>query len=245
MVEKKEPEKTAEPPTGDTGEQEERLTRAEADVLVTEKTKGLERAVSEKAEEIRKLEASRGDWQSDIQTLRQEMTENMQLMAAMAYEGRPPEDAEGLSTAEKGDALKRTQAFIAQNEAKRKEQDYFRKADAIYARAEKLYGDDIDTLHNIRNLIRSRDFDLAEKKIAKAEANLSEEEKPKESEEDRQKTLDEGVLAKLKQDYPDLYKTDTGGPSAGGKRSFTAEQIGEMSYKEWVDAGKPGVTREK
>lgn len=218
MVKKEEPEKTAAPPTGDTGEQEERLTRAEADALVTEKTKGLERAVSEKAEQIQRLEASRGDWQSEIQTLRQDMTQNMQLMAAMAYEGRPPEAAEDLSSTERGDALKKTQAFIAQEaaktEAKRKEQDYFRKADAIYAKAEKLYGDDIDALHNIRNLIRNRDLDLAEKKIAKAETKVVEPE-VKESEEDKRKAIDEAAR-KMLEDTGQL-KTDTGGPSAGGE----------------------------
>jgi len=231
MVKKEESEKTAESPTGDTEEQEERLTRAEADALVTEKTKGLERAISEKAEEIRRLEASQGNWQSEVQTLRQEMTQNMQLMAALAAEGRLPEDAEGLSSTERGDYHKKAQALIAQNEAKRKEQEYFRKADAIYAKAEKLYGDDVDALHNIRNLIRARDLDLAEKKIAKV-AEVAE---PKGSEEERQKTIEEGVLAKLKQDYPDLYKTDTGGPSAG-TGAMNLEEFSKLSPEERLKA---------
>lgn len=243
MVDKKE---TAESPTGDTGEQEKAYTQADVDALLApeiEKRKVAERASSMHGEKVKQLEASQGDWQSDIQTLRQEMTQNMQLMAALASEGRPPEDTEGLSPTEKGDYLKKAQALIAQNEAKRTEQAYFRKCDAIYARAEKLYGDDIDALHNIRNLIRSRDLDLAEKKIARAEAKLGEEGKPPESEEERQKAIEEEARRQLEE--KGLLKTDISGPSGASKRSFTAAEIGEMSYQEWVDAGKPGVTREK
>lgn len=176
---------------------------------------------------VKQLEGSQGDWQSEIQTLRQDMTQNMQLMAAMAYEGRPPEAAEDLSTVEKGDALKRTQAFIVQetakNEAKRKEQDYFRKADAIYARAEKLYGDDVDTLHSIRNLIRAKDLDLAEKKIDKAEAKMTEE--PTESKEPEgtfEKRLEEEKRKWAEEEG--LLTTETGGPSASSMSAQEAKK---------------------
>lgn len=64
--------------------------------------------------------------------------------------------------------------------------------------------------------------------------------KPPEKKEDKAKyeaDVEEGVRKKLAED--EQLVTETGSPSGSGKRSYTAEEIGVMSYDEWVTLGKP------
>ena len=61
---------------------------------------------------------------------------------------------------------------------KEKQDEYMQKATSIYAEAEGIFSDDVDTLHLIRNYIRAGDFDLAEKKIVKAKGDKPVDNKP-------------------------------------------------------------------
>lgn len=61
-------------------------------------------------------------------------------------------------------------------------------------------------------------------------------EKVKETEEEMEVRIRADVVKKL-------TKQDTESPSGVGNRLFTGEQLGEMTYKEWVAAGKPKAVK--
>ena len=94
--------------------------------------------------------------------------------------------------------------------------------------------EDAFDLQNVQAARRRLDRALKMHKGGK-EQKVAEEKKPKTEEEIR---ADE--RAKVVKEWT---KQDNGSPSAAGTRSFTAEQIGKMPYKEWVDAGKPRATK--
>lgn len=87
--------------------------------------------------------------------------------------------------------------------------EYVQKGNAIYTEAEELFGDDIDKLHDIRNLIRANDLDLAEKKIAKARGTSE----PKK--ETNVPTVEEQVTERLRQEMEKrgLLRSDNGAPA--------------------------------
>ena len=123
--------------------------------------------------------------------------------------------------------------------AKRKEaqkqtqlQAYYSKADAIYKKAEEAYSeDDVDSLHAIRTLIRAGDFDLAEKKIAKA--SKREEKKEAEAKTDTSPFVSEEAKRKWMEEHG-LLESETPSPSGGSRRFFTREQIAGMSIDEYT-----------
>lgn len=138
--------------------------------------------------------------------------------------------------------IPRLEAIVSkrkQTQSQAQIRSFTQKADTIYKKAEEAYGDDdVDNLHSIRTLIRAGDFDLAEKKIAKAtkKGEPRKEAEPKDdtfvSEEAKRKWMEERGL----------LESDTNLPSGAGGH-YSAEAIGKMSHKEWVEKGKPKSTK--
>jgi len=169
-----------------------------------------------------------------------------ELEKQLAQTSRPVEDdlAEILLQERKGKASEygEEDPLIPKLEgilAKRKEaqrqaqlQAYYSKADAIYKKAEEAYGEeDVDNLHAIRTLIRAGDFDLAEKKIAKAKPK--EEKKEAETKTDSSPFVSEEAKRKWMEEHG-LLESETPGPSGGSRRFWTREQIAGMSIEEYT-----------
>lgn len=109
---------------------------------------------------------------------------------------------------------------------------FTRRADVAYKQAEEVYGeDDVDNLHAIRTLIRAGDFDLAEKKIAKAMQKKEPEEKKQEAELKDDTFISEEAKRKWMEEHG-LLESETGGPSGAGKRTFTEDQIADRVFYE-------------
>ena len=229
-MEKEAETQQAVPPKGDTGSEEEKtFTQTEVDALLApevEKRKDAERASTKHSERVKGLEAS----QADIQSLRQEMTENMQLLAGLAAEGRSPESAGELEPDERGAYIKKAQAQIAANAAKREQVEYNRKADEQWARVQKLgLTPEDDTYDDILDLLERGKLDRATRKIDKLEP------KTKEPDEKRPLTEEqEEEIARKVAERKGSLATDTGGPSGGGKKGLTVEDVKKMSPEEQV-----------
>ena len=241
MAKEQESKETAAPPSGDTGDKT--YSKTEVDALVateTEKRKEAERASTKHSERVKALETSQGNWQSDIQNLRTELTQGMQLMAGLAVDGRPPEDAETLTPGEKGDAIKRTQALIADNETKRKQTEYNNKANALWTRAQNLgLPLDSDEIDDIQDLLERGRFDRAERKTSKLES-ARKEAPPKETDEDRQSAAETRAMEIVKEKFPDALLTETGGPSASSLSARDAKQAyikGEITAEQAKERG--------
>lgn len=120
-------------------------------------------------------------------------------------------------------------------QVKAKQEAYYRQADAVYKSAEEVFGDDVDTLHIIRTYIRAGDFDLAEKKIAKASKPTEPKGKEVEGTEDERF---EKRLEEKKREWAEehgLLTTETGGPSASSMSAQDAMAkyiAGEISAEE-------------
>src|SRR3990167_1999708 len=133
--------------TGDV-EQPKTYPAEEYEKLLRDK-QGLEKAVSEKAEQVRRLEVSRNDWQGELKSMREDVTQQIQLFAALQAEGRPTEEIDELSPKEKGDYLKKIKMMQAEQQAKRQQEElwqlseqYRKRAEAIgLTRKDKIYRD--------------------------------------------------------------------------------------------------------
>lgn len=216
-----------------------------------------------KGEELTKSEGSvqglRGSLQEKDRLLgeqaaiRSEVTDLKDMIRTLASaqvrgESISGENLDDIPEHQRIDAKKVFDELEAKQEKRRQEgkivaqkDEYNRQADAIYARAEAAFADDIDTLHSIRNLLRSGDSDLAEKKVAKAEKPTDTKGDKMESEEDKfQKRLDEEKRKWMEEHG--MLESETGGPSAssGSKEDATAKLVaGEITTEQ---ARKLGVS---
>ena len=129
--------------------------------------------------------------------------------------------------------IPKLEALLAKKKESQKQaqlQAYYKEADAIYNLAVEAFGeDDVDSLYTVRTLIRSGDFDLIRKKIAKVskegkkkEPETKEEVSPFVSEEAKRKWMEEHGL----------LESETASPSGGGMMTFTAEQIADREFYE-------------
>src|SRR3990172_1368738 len=116
--------------------------------------------------------------------------ERIELLAtAMATGSRP--DETGLPDARE-EVLKALKQKKQEQDSKRKvdeelsaQMEFTKRADEIYGKAETIYGEDEDSLFNIRSLIRAGDLDLAERKLNKAAKAKETTTEKKETEEQR------------------------------------------------------------
>lgn len=213
-------------------------TQEEIDALVataTEKGKaeakeeyqGIQRVVSQKDQKIKELEAKAA----------QPSTSGDDVLLQLLIEERKSK------TSEFGEAdpmIPKLETILAQRkqaQVQSAQAKFYQQADATYKTAEEVFGDDVDALHDIRNLIRAGDFDLAEKKVAQAKGKAKGE-GSKEPEDDKLAKFLEEEKRKWMEEHG-LLKAETGGPSASGKRSYTPAELDEMPYKDWVAAGRP------
>lgn len=216
------PPEPPEPPEDKTPTPDEQLVQAQTkiDELTKErdeKAKGLQTAhskLTEKDKEIRK--------QADDTVWRDAMEGKIGLLSAIiAEQGSIPEGGlDGIPEERKQDLRKLLKEKEAEIEDKRKQsqlqvrqEEYYQRGATIYSDAEEVYGDDVGALHNIRNLIRAGDHDLAEREIAKAKGKSTDtKEKNVESEEDKETKIRENERQKVLEEHG-LWKVESGKPT--------------------------------
>jgi ABC-type nitrate/sulfonate/bicarbonate transport system substrate-binding protein len=230
-----------------------------------EKLKNLETQLKETSDKYKTLEDShkslqtkynkkyqdeQGGVRSELASLKSDMAAQVELikiLAAGQSQGITVDDVDSMSPKAKVDLVKEfenRQAFKKQQEdTLRKQEEFNAKANDIYSRAEKVYGDDVDALHSFRNLIRNGDFDLAEKKLVKAEAKVETQvtDKKQETDEEKTKRMEAEIEKRILTKY-NLLDTETGLPAgkAGTKEEAYAKYArGEMTTEE---AKKAGIT---
>jgi len=230
------------------GEEEEGTPIEEAPVGEQEQPEIEERipakSYSQQEVDALKEETKRAEFERMNAVLIQKGVEIKKLEGQLAQRAQPAEDdlAEILLQERKGRASEygEEDTLIPKLEGiltKRKEaqrqaqlQAYYSKADAIYKKAEEAYGeDDVDSLHTIRTFIRAGDFDLAEKKIAKASKK---EEEPK-TKVDSSPFVSEEAKRKWMEEHG-LLESETSSPSGGSRRFYIREQIADMSIDEYT-----------
>src|SRR3990167_189985 len=237
-----EPEKTTEKDQTTTPKLEDLMAQVQNLSKELEQTKkGLSTAhqtITEKDKEIKRR-----------QGLEQTITgieERIELLAtAMATGSRP--DETGL-TDSKDEVLKALKQKKQEQDTKRKMDDelsaqmeFTKRADEIYGKAETIYGEDEDSLFNIRSLIRAGDLDLAERKINKAAKAKETTTATKETEEQRIERLATERLQK-ELEKRGLLTSETNHPSGG---NLTKQQAMERYIKGEItadDAKKAGVS---
>ena len=166
------------------------------------------------------------------------LNERIEFLATAIALGKSEEGMTGVSDETLQNVKSELKRMRESEEAKRKEtqeqtqmEEFYQKGSTIYSEAEEVYGDDVDALHNIRNLIRAGDHDLAEKKVAKAKGKPTDTKGDKmESEEDlKQRWIEEGK--RLAKEESGELKTDNNSPSGAGG-SLTIAQLEKMSPEE-------------
>ncbi len=207
--------------------------------------KSLQTRLNEKDRELKTLQ----DLNSRIDSKIEGIEDKIKVLAYAQTQGIkvPEENFDGLTQEktqdiqkvfEKLDTDRKTRAEQVKKQA---EADvYTQKADAVYARAEKIYEEDIDALSQIRQLLRSGDVDLAERRINKSESKSKSEPKIESKETEVKKVeLSDEEKEKIAREYmvkKGLLKSDTGLPSGTGR---TFQDI-EADFI----AGKPGAADE-
>ena len=237
-----EPEKTTEEDQTTTPKLEDLMAQVQNLSKELEQTKkGLSTAhqtITEKDKEIKRR-----------QGLEQTITgieERIELLAtAMATGSRP--DETGL-TDSKDEVLKALKQKKQEQDTKRKMDDelsaqmeFTKRADEIYGKAETIYGEDEDSLFNIRSLIRAGDLDLAERKLNKAAKAKETTTEKKETEEQRIERLATERLQK-ELEKRGLLTSETNHPSGG---NLTKQQAMERYIKGEItadEAKKAGVS---
>jgi len=196
-----------------TPENELEVVRAELGdikVKLEQTEKGLRTAhqtITKKEEDIRK--------QSQLNTRLDDLDERLRILVAMQGNeslGDLP-DEEKRSLLGKYDQIEKEQAEKRKRtEAKAQQDEYNRKADAIYIRAKEVFKDDDDGLEKVENLLMLGRIDKAEEKISKAESTSKSTKEDadvkfnKRLEEEKRKWMEESGL----------LKTETGMPSGRG-----------------------------
>ncbi len=202
--------------------------------------KGLQREINKKDAELKRA--------SDLHSRLDNLEETQKIYAALMAE-KLGENLEGDETPRKQDLLKKFDEVAAKQkqarieiEARAKQEEYFRRADEVYREAETVYGDDVDSLANVRSLIRQGDFDLAEKKINKAKAKtpvppVAQTQKVETEEERINRLVEERITQKIK-DNP-LLKTETATAMGrvGSRDEIIARYVrGEATEDEYLRA---------
>ncbi len=192
--EAEEPKQVQQTPTA---EEQLKTLQSQFQALTSEKErleggyKGLQRTLDERTKEGKKA--------ADLESRFYAMQDSIELLAtAVSAKG----GIENLEPDERKDILadlkKRRQEQELkrkQEESQRTQEEYIQKGAVIYAKAEEVFGDDVETLHYIRNCIRANDLDLAERKITKAEKK----ETPKvvETEEEKRAKMKREIMDEL------------------------------------------------
>lgn len=224
-------EEKAVPSSEDTGDKT--YTQTEVDALRAddvEKRKDAERASSKHGERVKTLEASQGNWQSDIQTLRTEMQQNVQLLTGIALDSKSP-DSE-LDPNEQGAYIKKAQEAIAKTakdaEVKRQDTEDRRIGEQYQKEVEDLGLTTKDkTYREIYQYVRERNFQFADAVIAEVKTAKANE--PKGSEEDKEKAIEEAARKMLEDSGQLKAPISTPSGSTGG---LTIEEVKKMSPEE-------------
>jgi len=168
---------------------------------------------------------------ADLESQIGEIRDTVELLATAMATGMPREDAEDMSKESRGDVLKQLTQQRIQQEAKRKQEEYARNADAIHARAQVVFAEDEDALDKIEDLLMSgvpQRVARAEAKVAKAEQGLTT--VPK-KEDNRQKDIEEAARKMLEAEG--ALKTNAGGPTGGGGKTYSRAEIDKMDWRQY------------
>lgn len=250
MAKKQEPENTEQtiPEETATTEPEEQVveekqyTQEEVDALIKEKTSGHDRKISEYSETIKRLEASREDWRPAIEAL----NKKTEFLAALAAEGRRPEEAEGMDASQKTDILQRFQEMSRQDEIKRISTSYEKRVRDLGLT------DDDPEYHDILTAVQfgnaSGDYKSAEVRLKKLEKEKKTQEpeqtedKPRETEEERIDRLADEKVRKLMEKNKlldnDISSASGSQGSARDKIKRFSEGDRSVSRKDYEDAIK-------
>ena len=230
-------ETTATPePEAETTETTKTFTQEDLDAIVSEKDKayqGLQKVIARKDQE---LETSRK------QPPTQSNTQAVKLLLELEEEraNTPNELGEVRKPSPRIAQLKAEVRRLEQQEAgKRYQAQLESKRDEIRRKAEEK-GIDPDSaeFYPVVDAYYTGNFPEAERRLARIPAKQEKEQKVGKTEEEIRVEERAKVIEEL-----GLKKQDGGSPSGAGRGSFTAEEIGDMSYKVWVDAGKPGAKK--
>jgi len=190
--------------------------QAEISRLTTEleqTKKGLSTAHQTLTEKDRALKRN-----SDIETRISELGERLELMAtALASAGVREDDDVAPEKRQDVVALLRKQQ--AEQEAKRKQNEYFSHADSVYDRAKKVFADDEDALERIEDQLMSgvpERLQRAEAKVARAEVKFVAGTK---KEEPDIETVKEEIKRQILEEQGRLV-TDIGSPAGSGGREM-------------------------
>lgn len=252
MVKKAEGEETAEveapeveAPETPTAEEQLKAAQEEIDKIKAElesKDKGLRTAHQTLTEKDKKLREA-----SDFHTRLDGFEETQKILIGMMQERGAVSDEE-VSLEKRTDYVKQYDEIRKRQKEEREaasmrteQEEYARQAQAIYARAQEAFKDDIDELDKVAyNLDRGR-LDLAEARVAKVEGKEKPpaKEKQVESDEERVARLAEEMYKK-RLDEEGLLRTESAEPSG---RSRTMDEIaakvasGDMTVEEAAKAG--------
>lgn len=210
---------------------EKTYTQAEVDVFLKDKV-GLEREVSKKGEEIRRLEQTQGNWKEEIQALRDEQ----KMLFALTMEGKAPEELDNATPQEKGAYLKRIEEMQAEAKAKRLGEQYKKRTETLgLTPKDKDYRD-------IYRDFQAGNFEFVEAQLTELEAARV---KQTETPETPQKTVDELVAERLGEEKRKWAEeqgwltTDAGGPSSSSNTFADIEarfNRGEITWEKYREA---------
>ena len=218
-----------------TAEEQLKTLQSQVQSLTTEKErldsgyKGLQRTLEERNKESKKS--------ADLDSRITAMQDSIELLATAMATQREVGDIDQSTRVDVVAELrkKRTEQENRrrQEDTERTNQEYAQKGAAIYAQAEEIFGDDIGELHDIRNLIRAGDYDLAERKIEKSKKGT-----PKETDEQRiAKLVEERVRQRLEESG--LLEEHLATPSARSSNFVDIERkyaTGEITTAEYTKA---------
>ena len=204
--------------------------------------KGLQQTLSAKDREIKK--------QTELESRIAGIQDTMELLATAIAEGkRGDTDNLGETPSQPGrNILKELQAKKQEQETKRQQEtekqtqaEYTHKADALYARAQAIFGEDDENIEHIEDLLMSGRYERAEARIVKAERSKGM--KGEQSVETEDKKIERLVGERLKKELQDrgLLEEHSGYPSAGSSNAIDAMNKyikGEITAEE---AQKRGV----
>ena len=230
-------EQTAETQVG--SEAVKTFTQAEVDALKS----GLDRRVSELTKELQSKKGSDEAWRSELTKLREDVTQQVQLMAALVAEGRSPDEAReeigDMTPKAKTDALKRVQQFQVEQEQKRQVEESRKVGESIRTRVEALGLKPTDKAYrDIWRDVRDGFAEAAEAELTELEIKKNETVKqPMESDEVKfAKRLEQEKQKWMEE--KGLLTSETGGPSASFQdfqkieADYIAGKISDAAYTE-------------
>ena len=194
---------------------------------------GLRGSLKEKESKLRE--------QASSNTRMDGFEQRMEILALAMDKGLSASDVDGEKLnlkQEFADLTKRQEDTRVQDTARLQQEESAREAEGFWTRAKEFgtYDDNDDVAEIYDALVEGKNY-KAERIIKKLEKTA----KPERGGDEKQKWIEEGkrLAAEEKGDL----SSDTGGPSGSLNHSYSAEQVGKMSYTEWVEKGKPQVTK--